>query len=130
MSDGAGQDPLGRGRDAAARRGWQQAVDLMSANADDPLTAADLAVLGEVAYAAGELDLTIEAWERAHAGNLQAGDQSPPWGRPSGSRCTSSSTLHSRRRCVAGWHRRSSYSHTGMRRRRTGGVRSSAAASG
>ena len=28
----------------------------------------DLPVLGEVAYAAGHLDVTIEAWERAHAG--------------------------------------------------------------
>ena len=32
-------------------------------------------MLGEVAYAAGHLDVTIEAWERAHAACLQAGDQ-------------------------------------------------------
>jgi tetratricopeptide (TPR) repeat protein len=31
-------------------------------------------VLGEVAYAAGHLDVTIEVWERAHAASLQAGD--------------------------------------------------------
>src|SRR5205085_1761563 len=30
--------------------------------------------LGEVAYAAGHLDVTIEAWERAHVACLQAGD--------------------------------------------------------
>ena len=35
----------------------------------------DLPVLGEVAYAAGHLDVTIEAWERAHAACMQAGDQ-------------------------------------------------------
>ena len=32
-------------------------------------------MLGEVAYAAGHLDVTIEAWERAHAACMQAGDQ-------------------------------------------------------
>jgi tetratricopeptide (TPR) repeat protein len=32
-------------------------------------------VLGEVAYATGHLDVTIEAWERAHAAYMRAGDQ-------------------------------------------------------
>ena len=32
-------------------------------------------MLGEVAYAAGHLDVTIEAWERAHGAFLQAGDE-------------------------------------------------------
>ncbi len=58
------------------RGGWQQAFDLlMEADADGLLAAADLPVLGEVAYAAGHLDVTIEAWERAHAAFMQAGDQ-------------------------------------------------------
>ena len=35
---------------------------------------ADLPVLGEVAYAAGALDVAIEAWERVHAACVQAGD--------------------------------------------------------
>ena len=39
----------------------------MTADADGQLTPADLPLLGEVAYAAGHLDVTIEAWERAHA---------------------------------------------------------------
>ena len=39
------------------------------------MSAAELPVLAEVAYAAGHLDVTIDAWERAHAGCLQAGDQ-------------------------------------------------------
>ena len=35
----------------------------------------DLPLLGEVAYAAGDLDVTIDAWERAHAACVQVGDQ-------------------------------------------------------
>jgi tetratricopeptide (TPR) repeat protein len=31
-------------------------------------------MLGEVAYAAGNLDVTIEAWERAHTAYIQSGD--------------------------------------------------------
>ena len=55
---------------------WQQAFDLlMEADADGLLAPTDLPVLGEVAYAAGHLDVTIEAWERAHAACMQAGDQ-------------------------------------------------------
>ena len=61
---------------AAARGDWQQAFDLlMEADADGLLAPTDLPVLGEVAYAAGHLDVTIEAWERAHAACMQAGDQ-------------------------------------------------------
>jgi hypothetical protein len=47
----------------------------MEADADGLLTPSELPVLGEVAYAAGHLDVTIEAWERAHAVCLQIGDQ-------------------------------------------------------
>ena len=76
MSDGGGLGLVERARDAAARGGWQQAFDLlMEADAGDLLVPTDLPVLGEVAYAAGHLDVTIEAWERAHAACLQAGDQ-------------------------------------------------------
>jgi tetratricopeptide (TPR) repeat protein len=76
MSDGAGLDVVERARDAAARGGWQEAFDLlMEADADGLLAATDLPVLGEVAYAAGHLDVTVEAWERAHAACMQAGDQ-------------------------------------------------------
>ena len=65
-----------RARDAAAQGDWQQAFDLlMEADADDLLVPTDLPVLGEVAYAAGHLDVTVEAWERAHAACMQAGDQ-------------------------------------------------------
>jgi tetratricopeptide (TPR) repeat protein len=47
----------------------------MEADADGLLVAADLPVLGEVAYAAGHLDVTIEAWERAHAAYMQVDDR-------------------------------------------------------
>jgi multidrug resistance efflux pump len=66
---------LQRARDAAARGDWQEAFDLlMKADADGVAGSADLPVLGEVAYAAGHLDVAIDAWERAHAASVQAGD--------------------------------------------------------
>ena len=34
----------------------------------------DLGLLAEVAYATGHLEVTIEAWERAHAEAVRAGD--------------------------------------------------------
>lgn len=76
MSDDAGPGLVERGHAAAARGEWQDAFDLlMEADAAGVLSAADLAVLGEVAYAAGHLDVSIEAWERAHAACLRGGDQ-------------------------------------------------------
>ncbi len=76
MSDGAGLGLVERARDAAARGEWTQAFDLlMEADADGLLAPTELPMLGEVAYAAGHLDVTIEAWERAHAACLEAGDK-------------------------------------------------------
>ena len=76
MSDGAGLGLVERARDAAALNDWRQAFDLlMEADAGGLLAPTDLAVLGEVAYAAGQLNVTIEAWERAHTASMQAGDQ-------------------------------------------------------
>jgi tetratricopeptide (TPR) repeat protein len=64
-----------RAREAAARGEWEEAYDvLVKADADGLTGPGDLALLGEVAYAAGNLDLTIEAWERAHALWVRAGD--------------------------------------------------------
>jgi hypothetical protein len=75
MSDGAETALAERVRSAAARGGWQQAFDLlMKADTDGLLAPTELPVLGEVAYAAGHLDVTIEAWERAHAAFMQTGD--------------------------------------------------------
>jgi tetratricopeptide (TPR) repeat protein len=76
MSDGVAEAVVQRARDAAARGDWEEAFDLfMRADAEGLAGPADLPVLGEVAYAAGHLDVTIEAWERAHAACVQAGDQ-------------------------------------------------------
>jgi tetratricopeptide (TPR) repeat protein len=62
-------------REAAARGEWAEAYDLlMKADADGVAGPGDLPLLGEVAYAAGHLDVTIEAWERTHALCVQAGD--------------------------------------------------------
>ncbi|HVL56939.1 MAG TPA: hypothetical protein VM491_10565, partial [Burkholderiaceae bacterium] len=62
-------------RAAAARAAWQEAYDLL-AQADElePLAGPDLALLAQVAYAAGHLDVTIDAWERAHANAARGGD--------------------------------------------------------
>src|SRR3954451_2958714 len=76
MTDGAGEAVLRRARDAATRGDWQDAFDLfMKADTDGLAGPAELPVLGEVAYAAGHLDMAIEAWERAHAACVQAGDR-------------------------------------------------------
>jgi tetratricopeptide (TPR) repeat protein len=76
MSDGAGRGLVERAGDAAALNDWRQAFDLlMEADADGLLAPTDLPMLGEVAYAAGHLDVAIEAWTRAHAACMQAGDQ-------------------------------------------------------
>ena len=59
-----------------SRGAWEEAFDLLvEADTEGHLGSADLSVLGEVAYAAGHLDVTIEAWERAHASSMQDGDR-------------------------------------------------------
>src|ERR671910_3629354 len=69
------------GREAAARGEWDEAYDLLMASEADGLAApGDLALLGEVAYAAGHLDVAVEAWERVHALCAQAGDRVPAAG--------------------------------------------------
>ena len=75
MSGAVDEADLERGREAAARGDWEEAFDLLiRADADGLVGPADLGVLGEVAYAAGHLDVSIDAWERAHAACLQAGE--------------------------------------------------------
>jgi len=76
VTPGVGEAVVQRARDAASRGDWQEAFDLfIEADADGLVGPADLPVLGEVAYAAGHLDVSIEAWERAYAVGVQAGDQ-------------------------------------------------------
>ena len=57
----------------------------MTADAEGLAGRADLPVLGEVAYAAGHLDVAIEAWERAHAA-CRAGRRRGRGSKRSGSR--------------------------------------------
>src|SRR5215210_6692546 len=62
-------------REAAANGEWHQAYDfLMQADSDGLLGRDDLPLLAETSYAAGHLDVTIEALERTHALCVQAGD--------------------------------------------------------
>src|SRR5215204_3980819 len=75
MSEPTQRSPLARAREAAGRGEWRQALDLLiDADASTPLNGPDLAFLAGVAYAAGRLDVTISAWERAHARSVHAGD--------------------------------------------------------
>ncbi|TQN42163.1 hypothetical protein FHU33_1557 [Blastococcus colisei] len=74
MSESAG--PVELARSAAARGGWQEAFDLLAgADADGLLAPGEMPMLAETAYAAGQLDVTIETWERVHAGCMHAGDR-------------------------------------------------------
>jgi hypothetical protein len=76
MSGGVAREVVQHARDAASRGDWKAAFDLFTkADADGLVGPADLPVVAEVAYAAGHLDVTIEAWERAHTLFLRAGDE-------------------------------------------------------
>src|SRR5918997_7021090 len=64
-----------QGREAAGRGAWEEAYELlMQADADGLAGPSDLPLLAEVAYAAGHLEVTIEAWERTHALCVRAGE--------------------------------------------------------
>ena len=70
-----GRPNLLEGRDAAATGDWPSAFDLfVQVDREHRLTGDDLGLFAEVAYAAGHLDVTIEAWERVHADAVRAGD--------------------------------------------------------
>ncbi len=67
--------PIDMARQAAERGEWQQAYDLLvGLDVVAPLGGEMLALLADVAYNAGQIDVTIDAWERAHAESLRAGD--------------------------------------------------------
>jgi tetratricopeptide (TPR) repeat protein len=66
---------LERARAAVARSDWHDAYDLlMEADSGGLLGPADLPLLGNVAYGAGHLDVTIEVWERTYGACVRAGD--------------------------------------------------------
>jgi len=76
MTDALGENVVQRAHDAASRGDWGSAYELfMTADADGLVGPDDLPVIGEVAYAAGHLDVTIEVWERAYALCVEAGDK-------------------------------------------------------
>src|SRR5258708_32731069 len=77
MSDASASEALlARARSAVSRGEWQQAYDLLvETDAQSPLSAPDLALLADMAYAAGHLDVTIAAWERAYGQSVRAGDR-------------------------------------------------------
>ena len=75
MQEATEATPLERARAAAATGDWQDAYERLSeVDARTTLVGPDLALLAGAAYAAGHLDVTIEAWERVHRANVQAGD--------------------------------------------------------
>src|SRR3954453_6399235 len=61
-------------REAAARGDWDVAYELLvKADTEGLAGPTELPLLAEVAYAAGHLDVAIEAWERTHTLCVQAG---------------------------------------------------------
>jgi tetratricopeptide (TPR) repeat protein len=76
MQDATEATALERAHIASVKGDWQRAYELLiEADASTPLAGPDLPLLAGVAYASGHLDITIEAWERAHAASVQAGDR-------------------------------------------------------
>jgi tetratricopeptide (TPR) repeat protein len=70
------RDDLQGARDASARGDWQHAYELLvEADASQLLDGPDLALFADCAYAAGHVDVTIDAWERVHAEGLRGGDR-------------------------------------------------------
>ena len=75
MDDVAETELVEQGREAASAGDWSRAYGLLvRADEHTRLTVDDLGLLAEVAYATGHLEVTIEAWERAHAEAVRAGD--------------------------------------------------------
>lgn len=72
----AGARSLPGGRDAVARRRWEEAFMLLSrADEEDPLGPRDLEGLGEAALWTGRHRESAAARQRAHSAHLEAGDR-------------------------------------------------------
>jgi tetratricopeptide (TPR) repeat protein len=66
---------LTHARDSAARGEWRNAYDLLARrDLAGGLCGSDLELLAMSAYAAGHVDVTIEAWERRHIESVRGGD--------------------------------------------------------
>jgi len=69
-------DLLAQAREALARRAWRDAYDLFArADAERPLSGADLELEAEAAFFAGEGDARIGIKERAYRAHLDDGDR-------------------------------------------------------
>jgi tetratricopeptide (TPR) repeat protein len=76
VESASAQALLDEGREAAARCDWDVAYRaLRKADERGESTFDELALLAEVAYATGDLDATIDTWERAHAQSVAGGDR-------------------------------------------------------
>jgi class 3 adenylate cyclase len=70
------QDPLEQARDAARRNAWDDAYALLKeADAESPLSGADLELLGHASMWTGRLTAATDAFERAYARFLEEGDK-------------------------------------------------------
>ena len=67
-------DPIAAGREAARRRAWDEAYELLS-SADGTLAAEDLERLADAAFWSGRLDEALELRERAYKAYLDEGDR-------------------------------------------------------
>ncbi|MBK8461114.1 MAG: transcriptional regulator [Micropruina sp.] len=75
MSQQVAGSARSRARQAAAGGQWREAYELFrEADGQRQVGLADLPELADVAYASGDLDGAIEAWERAYAGFTAAGE--------------------------------------------------------
>jgi tetratricopeptide (TPR) repeat protein len=72
MSSPEETTPVERAREAASRGEWQEAYELLVGAG--PLGGKDLPFLAAVAYAAGDLDRTVGAWEQAYTESVRGGD--------------------------------------------------------
>jgi class 3 adenylate cyclase len=69
-------DSLAAGREAARRRAWRDAYELLrGADTDERLTPADLEQLAESAWWTGHLEEAMTVRERAYTVNAEAGDE-------------------------------------------------------
>jgi len=76
MEEPGGKKLLEKSREALSRGEWQTAYELLAeADAAERLGPEALVLLADAAYGAGQLDVTIETWERVHAHAVAGGDQ-------------------------------------------------------
>ena len=70
------QSGLGEAHAAVAAGDWPRVFELFTqADAAGLVAPGDLPAVADASYGAGHLDATIELWERADTGFLEAGDQ-------------------------------------------------------